>query len=160
MKLSARAHMFFGLLIMVLTASCALAQQAGSTAKVTSAGPSNLKSLPKARFGDGINWVQALHENKINPAADVNGQQQQSIFDLDIVMPVQGSMGSVMFSHKIHTEWLGCSNCHPGLFEAQRGANPITMAKVAQGQYCGVCHRTVAFPLAECNRCHSVSKKK
>jgi c(7)-type cytochrome triheme protein len=145
--------------MVALAAPSALAQQAGSAAKTTSAGPINLKSLPKARFGDGINWVQALHENKISPAADVNGQQQPSIFDLDIVMPVQGSMESVIFSHKVHTEWLGCSSCHPALFEAQKGANPITMAKVAQGQYCGACHGKVAFPLAECKRCHSVPKK-
>jgi len=28
-----------------------------------------------------------------------------------------------------------------------------------QGQWCGRCHNKIAFPLTDCNRCHSSPKK-
>ena len=31
----------------------------------------------------------------------------------------------------------------------------MNMMKIISGQYCGVCHGRVAFPLINCFRCHS-----
>ena len=32
--------------------------------------------------------------------------------------------------------------------------------KILQGEYCGQCHGAVAFPLTQCLRCHSVSRRR
>jgi c(7)-type cytochrome triheme protein len=117
------------------------------------------KSFPTEMFGNSINWVKALHEQQISPRADRRGEKQQFVMDMSIQMPVAGTMNDVVFPHKIHTEWLACQNCHTAIFQMQRGANPITMEKIVKGEFCGVCHGKVAFPIANCNRCHSAKKK-
>ena len=78
--------------------------------------------------------------------------------DLNIVREVKGSMPDVVYPHKQHTEWLDCSNCHPAIFKPQKGANQMSMAGILLGEGCGVCHGKVAFPVAECRRCHSAKK--
>lgn len=118
-----------------------------------------LKQLPEATFGNGVNWVDALAKHKINPRADQSGSKSQFTLDMNIPMSVPGTMNDVLFPHKAHTAWLACSNCHTGIFKMQRGGNPITMRKINNGEYCGVCHGKVAFPIADCNRCHSVRKQ-
>jgi c(7)-type cytochrome triheme protein len=67
-------------------------------------------------------------------------------------------MPDVVYPHKQHTEWLDCSNCHPAIFIPKKGANDISMAAILLGQKCGVCHGKVAFPVAECRKCHSKNK--
>ncbi len=118
-----------------------------------------LKTLPTATFGNGVNWVAALNKHQINPRADQFGSKEQFTLDMNIPMEVAGTMNNVLFPHKAHTAWLDCSNCHPDIFQMKRGGNPITMKKINSGEYCGVCHGKVAFPIADCNRCHSVSKQ-
>lgn len=117
-----------------------------------------LKQLPDATFGNGVNWVAALDAQNITPRADQLGKKQQFTLDMNIPMEVPGTMNNVLFPHKAHTAWLACSNCHTGIFKMQKGGNPITMKKINNGQYCGVCHGKVAFPVASCNRCHSLKK--
>jgi len=118
-----------------------------------------LKPLPESTFGNGVNWVDALNKHKINPRADQVGKMQQFTLDMNISMEVPGTMNDVLFPHVAHTAWLSCSNCHTEIFQMKRGGNPITMKKINNGEYCGVCHGKVAFPIADCNRCHSVSKQ-
>jgi c(7)-type cytochrome triheme protein len=65
-------------------------------------------------------------------------------------------MPAVKFPHRQHTLWLDCSNCHNGLFKDKIGANKFSMVAILNGEQCGLCHGAVAFPLTECNRCHSV----
>ncbi len=123
------------------------------------------QALPKSAPATGnieerVNWVELLHQGKIKPLADVEGTVEQFHFDRDIVMLAKGSsVQGVLFSHKIHTEWLSCSNCHPAIFETKRGVNRITMAGISRGESCGVCHMRVAFPIVDCKRCHLVDKK-
>jgi c(7)-type cytochrome triheme protein len=64
----------------------------------------------------------------------------------------------VLFPHRPHTEWLDCNNCHDKIFVKKVDANPVNMFAILSGQYCGQCHGAVAFPLTECNRCHSVPR--
>jgi hypothetical protein len=42
------------------------------------------------------------------------------------------------------------------LFRSVRDGNAISMERILEGEFCGVCHGAVSFPLTECNRCHSV----
>ena len=118
-----------------------------------------LKGFPSATFGDGVNWVEALHKHQIKPRADQTGTKKQFALEMNIRMSVKGTMNDVMFPHKIHTEWLACVNCHTGIFLMKKDGNPITMEKITKGKYCGVCHGKVAFPIANCNRCHSARKR-
>jgi len=118
-----------------------------------------LRGLPRYPYGDGVDWVKALRTGRITPHATVSGAGEQGIMDVDVPISVKGTMANVVFPHKAHTEWLACGNCHVGLYQMQRGVNAVGMAKIAQGESCGVCHGAVAFPLDDCQRCHSQPKK-
>ena len=118
--------------------------------------PDALRRLPKDPAG-GVDWVHALEEKAIEPRAGLNPEaKDEPIFPLDVeLIPDAQPLFKVTFPHKAHTEWLACANCHPGIFQMQRGADPITMAKIYAGEYCGRCHGKVAFaPPTGCPRCH------
>ncbi|MDH3635702.1 MAG: c-type cytochrome [Gammaproteobacteria bacterium] len=116
-------------------------------------------SLSKSKSGNRVDWVKALEGGEISPRYErLNDDAKPVVMDLNIVREVKGSMPDVVYPHKQHTEWLDCSNCHPAIFIPQKGANQISMASILLGQKCGVCHGKVAFPVAECRRCHSKQK--
>jgi len=116
--------------------------------------------LPKSLAGNRINWVKAIEEGKINPRWDrTDPAAAPVVIDLNIVREVKGSMPDVVYPHKQHTEWLDCSNCHPAIFNPQKGSNAISMAAILLGEKCGVCHGKVAFPVSECRLCHSKKKE-
>jgi len=115
--------------------------------------------LPKSMAGNRVNWVDAIATKKISPRWDrTDLNAEPVVMDLNIVREVKGSMPDVVYPHKQHTEWLDCSNCHPGIFVPQKGANTISMAAILLGEKCGVCHGKVAFPVSECRLCHSKKK--
>ena len=117
-------------------------------------------SLPRNRRG-APDWMAALRQQAIQPRADVNGHAQPYLFDLDVIMSQTRSMPAVRFSHRAHSEWLACANCHPKPFKPRVGANPLRMSGIFRGEGCGLCHGSVAFsPLRDCARCHSVSRSK
>lgn len=112
------------------------------------------KLLPAS---DGnTDWSKALADGVIAPKAGVDPKaEDQAVLPLDVeLVPAASDMFKVIFPHKTHTEWLGCPNCHTGIFQMAKGADPITMEKINAGQYCGVCHGKVAFPATTCGRCH------
>jgi len=120
----------------------------------------SFQSLPKGKSGNYVNWVEALDSAQIAPRYDrTDPKVEPIIMDLNIVREVKGSMPNVVYPHKQHTEWLDCSNCHPAIFTPQKGANQMSMASILLGRQCGICHGKVAFPVAECRRCHSQSKQ-
>ncbi len=120
-----------------------------------------LGQLPNGKSGNYVDWVKALEGGKITPRYDrLDPSVNPVVMDLNIVREVKGSMPDVVYPHKQHTEWLDCSNCHPAIFIPQKGANNISMASIILGEKCGVCHGKIAFPIAECRRCHSKSKGK
>lgn len=134
---------------------------AGIGAKTLQPPRESFSSLPAGNSGNYIDWVKALGDGKITPRYDrVNPDVDPIVMDLNIVREVKGSMPDVVYPHKQHTEWLDCSNCHPAIFIPQKGANNISMASILLGEKCGVCHGKVAFPVAECRRCHSRAKDK
>jgi len=121
----------------------------------------SFSKLPQGKSGNYVDWVKALDEENIAPRFDRNDPDADPVvMDLNIVREVKGSMPNVVYPHKQHTEWLDCSNCHPAIFIPQKGANNISMASILLGEKCGVCHGKVAFPVAECRRCHSQAKDK
>ncbi len=113
-----------------------------------------LKDFPRDAQGN-VDWVKALKDGVIHPkgAFDPNTPEIPP-FPLDIEIPAVGAMPNVIFPHFPHTMWLQCGNCHPDIFKMQKGANPISMVKIVNGEFCGRCHGRVAFPISNCNRCH------
>jgi c(7)-type cytochrome triheme protein len=115
-----------------------------------------LRPLPRDTAGNLVRWVQALESGAINPRTNILPETKVRVLDQDIIVSKFGSMPAVKFPHRQHTLWLDCSNCHPYPFVEKAGANKLSMQAILNGEQCGLCHGAVAFPLTECNRCHSV----
>ena len=104
-----------------------------------------------------VDWMGALRSGFINPRSSLNGKGGMEVLDLDVVLKNTKDMPYVKFPHKSHTMWLACTNCHDKPFIPKAGANEISMTKIFQGQFCGMCHDRVAFiTFFSCERCHSV----
>lgn len=116
--------------------------------------------LPKERFGNGIDWERAEAEGLIKPVDYIEGVSIKKAAlatpkDFALGAKLQG-MPDIIFSHQKHTVWNGCEVCHPELFlGVKKGATAYSMVEIFEGKYCGVCHATVAFPLLDCQRCHT-----
>ncbi len=115
-----------------------------------------LAPLPRDTAGNLVRWVQALELGVINPRTNLRPETNVRVLDQDLIVSKFGSMPAVRFPHRAHTLWLDCSNCHDVLFKDKAGANKFSMTAILNGEQCGLCHGAVAFPLTECNRCHSV----
>lgn len=115
-----------------------------------------LAPLPRDVVGNNVQWIEALRKGIITPRTNILPGTQIQVLDLDLIMPNTGNYNFVLFPHKAHTEWLDCSNCHDAIFAKKYRGTVISMTKILEGQQCGQCHGAVAFPLSECNRCHSV----
>ncbi len=118
------------------------------------------RDLPKERFGNGINWEKAEEDGKIKiidflEGVSIKRQSLTAQKDFALSGKVAG-MPEIIFSHKKHTVWNGCELCHPEIFVGvKKGATKYSMVEIFDGKYCGVCHSTVAFPLLDCQRCHT-----
>ena len=116
-----------------------------------------LQDLPRDTAGNMVRWVQALERGAIAPRSNLWPETQVRLREDELIVAKNGSMPAVKFPHRAHTLWLDCSNCHESLFKSKLGANGLRMTAILNGEQCGLCHGAVAFPLTECNRCHSVS---
>ena len=116
-----------------------------------------LSVLAPDTAGNRVDWVEAVRQGQIKPRASLYGDKQRRVHDTEIVMRNTLDQPYVLFPHKAHNEWMSCEMCHESLFRSVLDGNPISMAGILEGKYCGVCHGAVAFPLTECDRCHSVS---
>jgi len=115
-----------------------------------------LSVLPPDTAGNQVRWVKALESGAINPRTSIRPETKFEVRDDEIIVSKFGSMPAVVFPHRQHTLWLDCSNCHEKLFISKAGANRFSMQRILDGEQCGRCHGAVAFPLTECNRCHSL----
>ena len=115
-----------------------------------------LGRLPSDSAGNKVDWIRAFEDGYIRPRSSLRDEKSVKLLDSDILLNDTGSLPGVLFPHRQHTMWLDCENCHDKIFKSKAGATPITMTKILEGKYCGVCHGAVSFPLTECNRCHSV----
>lgn len=117
-----------------------------------------LLPLPPDTAGNKVNWIEALESGRINPRTNIFPETKVRVLETDILLNPKGGAPIVRFPHRQHTLWLDCSNCHEHLFKSQAGANKLSMERMLQGEQCGLCHGAVAFPLTECQRCHSVPR--
>lgn len=118
-----------------------------------------LSLLPAHTSGNRVLWAKALDRGAISPRRSLKPTATKlQVLDMDVLLDLRGSFPVVRFPHKIHTQWLSCDNCHEKLFKSQIGANDIRMFKILQGEQCGLCHGSVAFPVTNCTFCHSVAR--
>jgi c(7)-type cytochrome triheme protein len=116
--------------------------------------------LPKERFGNGIDWEKSEVLGLITPSKylDVGSTMNKNLAlqkDFALNPKVEG-MPEIIFSHKKHTVWNGCELCHPDIFMGvKKGTTKYSMVDISEGKSCGACHTTVAFPITDCQRCHS-----
>lgn len=141
-------------------ATCDRCHSLGKHVKTEYDFPKFSEKLPKERFGNGINWEKAEADGIIKPIDFLEGVTAkrsplkiQKDFTLEAKM---GGMPEIIFSHKKHTSWNGCDLCHPEIFVGvKKGTTKYGMVEIFDGKFCGVCHGKVAFPLLDCQRCHS-----
>jgi c(7)-type cytochrome triheme protein len=105
--------------------------------------------------GNYVDWVRSLQQGLIQPRASLHDEREPVILDTTILMKNTLEMPFVLFPHKPHTQWMACETCHESIFVSRVDANPINMGRILNGEYCGICHGAVSFPLTECNRCHN-----
>jgi c(7)-type cytochrome triheme protein len=114
--------------------------------------------LPRDKFG-GIDWEAAEQAGQIRP---LDFLERVSIARAalrntkEITIRSRGTwMADVRFSHPKHAVWNGCEVCHPDIFPTTGGgATHYSMMSITAGEACGACHDKVAFPLADCSKCH------
>jgi c(7)-type cytochrome triheme protein len=117
-----------------------------------------LSALPPDTTGNLVRWVEAIEGGYIDPRSSVNPDTKIETRATQVLLRRTGEMPMVVFPHRQHTAWLDCSNCHDQLFAREAGRTDLNMLMVLQGDKCGQCHGAVAFPLTECNRCHSLPR--
>lgn len=119
-----------------------------------------LPTMPKDKYGL-VDWIAMVDNGIIKPAGSLDVTKPDiPPFDMNVEIKAKGDfVKDVIFRHKTHTYWLGCENCHTGIFQMAKGANHMTMAGIVEGKWCGRCHGKVSFPLADCNRCHVKEKE-
>ena len=117
--------------------------------------------LPEARYGNRIDWDAALADAKIKPAHQLTIEPaSEGGFSNTLLLEAEwtGVSGAIV-PHGRHAKWLDCNDCHPYIFNIKKKfTEGLRMANINQGQFCGVCHGKVAFPLTDCVRCHTGMK--
>ncbi len=116
------------------------------------------KDLPRARFGNGVNWMKAEEDNMLSLKDEIKGiSEKRAAVEIPAdseLLPKEQAMPHILFSHKKHAVWNGCELCHPSPFEEKAGKTRFTMEQIFGGKYCGTCHGKVSFPTLDCQRCH------
>ncbi|MBU0674629.1 MAG: hypothetical protein KJ950_08320 [Proteobacteria bacterium] len=117
------------------------------------------KTMPRERFGNGIDWIKAEEQGliKLKDYLENISIKRPKIDDPAAltIEPHEKNMPEIIFSHEKHAKWSGCELCHPDIFGIKKGAEPYTMQEIFDGKYCGLCHGPVAFPNMDCQRCHT-----
>jgi len=114
------------------------------------------KPYPSTLFGNGIDWVQALRRGLITPARFLQSETAEMPFNKELLLRAElGRIPPAVFPHEAHSDWMGCDLCHPYIFNIKtKGTKHFRMSAILQGEFCGVCHLNVAFPMDDCGRCH------
>ena len=123
--------------------------------------PENLKDgrLPLDRFGL-IDWLQMKRDNAFTPIASLDKNYNEKTRDNQILFISKSNfVNNVLFNHRVHSDWIDCSTCHPAIFSDKLGENDMKMRDMSKGRYCGHCHGKVSFKFADCKRCHNQPKE-
>ncbi len=113
--------------------------------------------LPTTQFGNRIDWAAALADGSITPAKKLAGKTLRSpeALQKDLNLGTTAPRSKVSFSHEKHLVEMDCNTCHPEVFNVKKkGTTLFSMELNLYGQFCGVCHMRVAFPMTDCRRCH------
>jgi c(7)-type cytochrome triheme protein len=105
-----------------------------------------------------IDWEKAELLGKVNPLdflESISHERPSLKAQRDFSIEAAALKSNVIFSHKKHTVWNGCEVCHPLIFRSsKKGTVQYSMFEIMEGEYCGMCHLTVAFPVWLCAKCH------
>ncbi len=114
------------------------------------------RPFPATTYGNGIDWVESLRRNLIAPVRYLQEETVQLPFDkLLMLRSEMARIPQAIFPHRLHTEWVGCDSCHPAIFNIKaKTTRNFRMGAILHGEFCGVCHLRVAFPMTDCGRCH------
>ena len=119
--------------------------------------PDGKLPLDKFKF---IDWLELKRLNVFTPIVSLNKDYKDETRDNRILFKSKSDyVNNVLFDHKVHSDWIQCSSCHPANFKAELGGNDIKMMDMHKGRYCGYCHGKVSFTFADCKRCHKDSNK-
>lgn len=120
-----------------------------------------LEKLPSAQYGNRVNWGKALDDGMITPVSRLTITPAGMGYDKKVVLDAEWwGIPPAVFPHLAHIKWLDCNNCHPDIFNIKKKTTKhFLMTRILKGEFCGVCHLTVAFPLDECKKCHPGLKK-
>ena len=124
--------------------------------------PGNLidGKLPLDRFGF-IDWLKMKRSNVFVPIVSLEKDYKEETRNNRILfIPKSNDVDKVLFNHKVHSDWIKCSSCHPAIFEETLGATKIQMNEFFKGRFCGHCHGRVSFTFADCLRCHNTPRGK
>ncbi len=112
--------------------------------------------LPADRFGL-IDWMAMKQNDVFRPITSLEkGLKEQTRDNKILFISRSNFVNNVLFDHKVHSDWISCSVCHPAIFSDELGGNDMKMRDMSKGLYCGHCHGKVSFKFADCKRCHSL----
>ena len=116
--------------------------------------------MQRSSAGNGVNWTEGLNSGAVKPQTFLSKQPREMTFGKELQLQTGTSrITAARFPHKAHTAWLDCDNCHPDLFAIRKTETHFSMDEILKGNYCGVCHLKVAFPMNECRRCHPAMRE-
>lgn len=116
------------------------------------------QKLPRLQYNQ-IDWEKAEEKRLIKSIDSIEGIfyktdaiKAQDNFSIEVNTKRKTD---VIFSHKKHVVWNGCAVCHPMIFPSSaKGSVQYSMFQIMDGEYCGVCHVSVAFSVWLCYKCH------
>ena len=117
--------------------------------------------LPGSKFGNGIDWSEAIRSGRISPQHFLSIKPADGVaFRENLTLEAEWSgIPPAVFPHKSHIQWLDCNNCHPAIFNIKKKTTKhFEMVRILDGEFCGVCHLKVAFPIQRCKACHPTMK--
>ena len=115
-----------------------------------------VQDLPFAAYGNGVDWTRALANGSIKPATSLDPAFKPMILENVLTLEAEWNfVSAATFPHAEHSRLLDCANCHPAPFNIEKKTTSFfSMRTILAGQFCGVCHLRVAFPVNDCRRCH------
>lgn len=121
-----------------------------------------LRHFPAAGFGNGIDWDAALEGRWTNPIRFLSiPPLSNESGNREILLESEwAGTPPAVFPMGKHVMWLDCNDCHPQIFNIKKKSTKhFNMVRSLDGEFCGLCHMTVAFPMTDCRRCHPSMRK-
>ncbi len=120
------------------------------------------ESIPKERFGNGIDREKSEELGLIKPAGLLDGvsvPRDSLVVRKDFALsPQVEGMPDIIFSHTKHTVWNGCELCHPEIFMGVKRGACHDGKKLFDGSPIFASCKDAA-PNQQCGRCHSLGKE-